>query len=278
MKKELTIPECWDEMTAKQFTYLLRRFFVLIRREDIEAVDIQRDLAYYMLGRKMYVNPARNEDYLMLVSEVAKTLDWIFRTEEGRLVLNYDTTTNILPTIKQYKGPQTAGTDLRFGEFRILTDIMNQYNADHDEETLDALVGTLYRKPNPHTNRADFRGDYRQPFNQYHIERYARNMRRVPEYLKYGAYLWFVNFCRALINDDFMVEGRTLCFAPVFGSSNNNTDERRSDDTLGMLSILFTLADAGTFGNTEQTNNAPLIDVMCKLLSDYNQAKELQRK
>lgn len=279
MKKAVEIPECYDELTTKQFKYLLRKFWVIMYDDRIDTVDIQRDFADYLLGRRKFINQYRRQDYLLLVSEVANTLSWIFDTANNEVQLRFDTTSNLLPTLGKYTGPQSHGVDLRFGEFRTASDIMMQYKDDDDTDILDALVGVLYRKPNKRINKPDFDGNFREPFNKYHISQYADRVHHLPDVYKYGVYLWFANFCQFLISGEFNIEGRWVCFAPIFGSSEAaKSDEKQpEDDKLGMLSILFTLADAGTFGNVEQTDNAPLLDVMCKLLNDHTQAKNMRK-
>lgn len=279
MKKTVEIPECYTELTTRQFKYLLRKFWRIMYDAEINTIDICHDFADYLLGRRRFLNPYRKQDYLFLVSEVANTLGWIFDTSNNQIQLQFDTTYNLLPKLGKFAGPQSHGVDLRFGEFRTASDILMQYRHEDDTDILDALVGVLYRLPNPGIKRQDFNGNFREPFNRYHIEHYAKRVRRLPAVYKYGVYLWFANFCQFLINGEFNIEGRWVCFNPIFGSSEPGTsDEKQPEaDKLGMLSILFTLADAGTFGNVEQTDNAPLLDVMCKLLNDHTQAKNMSR-
>jgi hypothetical protein len=279
MKKAVEIPECYSELTTRQYKYLLRKFWRIMYDDSIDTLDIQRDMADYLLGRRKFINPYKREQYLLLVNEVASTLSWMFEERDNQLQLAFDTTYNLIPKFGKYLGPQSHGVDLRFGEFRTASDIMMQYKDDDDTDILDALVGVLYRKPNKGINKPSFDGNFREPFNKHHIERYARRVNHLPDVYKYGIYLWFANFCQFLISGEFNIEGRDISFAPIFGSgTKSDSDTKQTEDKLGMLSILFTLADAGTFGNVEQTDNAPLLDVMCKLLNDYNTAKNMNAK
>jgi len=279
MKKTVDIPESYDELTTKEFKYLLRKFWKIMYDENVDAMDIQRDLVDYILGRRRFINPFKREDYYILVNQIAWRMDWLFQTIDNQIQLNYNSTVNLLPKIGKYVGPQSHGIDLRFGEFRTAADIMTQYREEEDIDVLDALVGVLYRLKNKQVKKADFNGNLREPFNKHNIEMYADRVKHLNEIYKYGVYVWFASFCSFLISGTFNIEGRDICFAPVFGTNETkNTDEKQTEDKLGMLSILFTLADTGTFGNVEQTDNAPLLDVMCKLLNDYNLAKNMQRK
>lgn len=280
MKRSIEIPESYDELTPRQFRYLLRLFWRMMADERITTTDVQRQFANRLLGNKFYIDPYRRMQYFIWVNTIAETLQWLFTSATTDISLRVNTTANLLPRLGRFIGPQSHGSDLRFGEFRTACDIMNQYTADQDIDTLNALVGVLYRKRVGKTTSAHFDGNYRIPFNKHHIERNARRVAHLPEKYKYGVYLWFANFCEFLVNGQFIIEGRELCFAPVFGTNEKHDPDSRQPegDKLGMLSILFTLADAGTFGNVEQTDNALLLDVMCKLLNDYNQAQNIKKK
>jgi hypothetical protein len=277
MKRNILIPESFDELTPKQFDYLLHRYWRFIYDASINEDDIRNDFANYLLGRCRYINPNKREDYFRLVNQISESLSWIFTTTgDNETILNIDTTINFQPILKKLVGPQDFGIDLRFGEFRIACDIMNCYNDDEDDYILDALVGVLYRKPSKYIGSEQFDGNFRVKFNKHKIDTNERTIRHIAEYKKYGVYLWFANFCKYLISGDFHIEGRDVNFAPIFGV-NEDADSKRDDDKLGMLSILFTLADAGTFGTFEETDNALLLDVMCKLLNDHITAKNLRK-
>lgn len=275
MKKEIEIPENWNEISQKQFRYLLRRYWKMVHDSDIELIDLKRDFASYLIGREQAWVLNRRLRYLTAVNNIAHRLDWLFEINDNQISLNVNTTRNLLPEYKGLRGPKDFGTDIRFGEFRVAVDILNAYNEQQDDEILDTLAGTLYRQKSKNTNKPGFDGNFREQFSLYNLEVYAENVKKWPVWVKYGIYLWFANFCKFLINDTFIIEGREVCFAPVFGSGN--TDEKKGDN-LGMLSILFTMADSGTFGNVEQTDKAPLIDVMLKLLNDHYTAVALKNQ
>ncbi|MEA4976008.1 MAG: hypothetical protein VB046_09760 [Paludibacter sp.] len=277
MNKKIIIPEDYSELTKKQLRIVVRGFLKMTITLHIQPVDVQRDLADYILGRKKYIYSLKREKYFLMVDRVAGKLDWLFCYEGNLAMMNFNTTENILPVLNGLQGPQSHGADITFCEFRTAVDIMEQYNQDHDDETLDALVGTLYRLPDKKETDPDFNGQYRRKFNKHHIGIYTRRAKKIQPEFKYAIYLWFANFCRYLVEGVFYIEGKEVEFAPVFGV-NEDPDTKSNSDKLGMMSILFTLADAGTFGNVEATDNALLLDVMCKLLNDHNLAKQLQKK
>ena len=284
MKNRTVIPECWDEMTTRQFKYLLRKVFVMMNNTTITKDDVLRDFANYILGGNAWFRLFKNKstDYLILVNGAAEILSWIFDIENDEVSLTFDTTKNILPRIGKLIGPKSAGFDLRFGEYRKACWMYNRYTIEHDMASLDGLVGILYRPSNslrPSTSLRylnSFNGDYREPFNEHLIGKYAKRVKRVPEHLKWGIYLWFGHFCKYLMSGDFFVDGTEVSFAPLF-QSGGDADGKR-DESLGMTSVLFSLAESRTFGNVDETDNASLFKVMLKLLNDDITAKNLKKQ
>lgn len=241
---------------------------------DVELIDVKRDIASMLIGREQGWLLNRQIRYLTAVNNIAHRLDWLFDEKENKVSLNLNTTRNLLPHFRGLRGPQDYGSDLRFGEFRLATDVLNAYNEQQEDEILDTLAGILYRGKGRNINKPGFDGNYRVKFSAHHTEKYAQNVKGWPVWIKYGIYLWFANFCKSLINDTFVIEGREVCFAPVFGQGGS-TDEKQAYN-LGMISILFTMADTGTFGNVAETDEAPLLDVMLKLLNDHYTAVALK--
>ena len=93
----------------------------------------------------------------------------------------------------------------------------------------------------------------------------------------WGIYAWFSYFCEYLFSGTFIIDGLELCFGPVF-SRGRDKDARQNDvQSLGMNSILFSVAESGVFGNARATDDTLLLRVMMKLLDDRQRADELMR-
>lgn len=276
MRKAIEIPEYWDELNPRQFKFLLKHVFVMMENKQISTKDLLRSFADYLCGYPVCILPKRKEAYFALLDQIADKLSWIFNTEGEEILLHFDTTTNLLPYLGKLLGPVSHGSDLRFGEYRTACDFYNRYTTEHDKDSLDALVGILYRKPNPDISKQSFDGDYREPFNRHHIGSYAKRVSRLPEYVKWGVYLWFGYFCQYLMSGDFIIDGNRISFAPLF-SSNSDPDVKQND-SLGMTSVLFSLAESGTFGNIKETDNAFLFEVMMKMLNDKQQIDKLNKR
>lgn len=245
----------------------------------LTARDILCDFVDFLLGRKKFFLPVQQERYLCLVFALADKLEWMFGYEDdGKVGVNFNTTMNLLPSIDGLLGPQSHGSDLSFGEYRKAVEFYNKYTIDHNSEALSALVGILYRHPSKAKIDAMFDGNYREPFNENIIHVYIDHATHLPEYLKYGVYLWFSHFCSYIVDGgDFTIEGNELCFSPIFDSTPTDEDAP-VENSIGMLAVLFTLADSGTFGNAQETNKTNLFKVLLKLLHDKQTADNLKRK
>lgn len=280
MKTDRVIPECWEELTPTQFKYLLKNIFVMMSSDDISKDDVLNDFADYLCGRLHFANKSKKLDYLLLVRKAATVLEWIFQTSptDNEITVDFCTTQNLLPKIGKLVGPQSAGFDIRFGEYRKACWMYNNYTLNHDVESLDGLVGILYRSPSPSASLRHprkFNGDYREPFNEYSLERYAKRVKHWPEYIKWGVYLWFSYFCRYLMTGEFDIDGNEVSFAPLFSSGGD--PDGKKDESLGMTSVLFSLAESRTFGTVDDTDNALLFKVMLKLLNDHKTAQNLKK-
>ncbi len=276
MSKILEIPEMWEELAPDQFAYLLRLVFEA-KPDEVTIHDLLLKFADYLLGEKQFIAPDKRTQYYKLVNDVAGTMDWIFaRDEDDNFLLNFETTYNLLPELAGYLGPQSHGSDLTFGEYKAAVDMMNRYSQEKDLFFLDALCGILYRKPA--LKKLNPEGiTMRENFSKHKIDRYARNFEKVPEYLKWGVYLWFAYFNRYLIEGGpFIIDGNTLSFESLF-ERDDTTDGAEKDQVIGLMSIVFTLADSGTFGNVSQTEEALLFPVLMKLLHDKQMFEKLKR-
>ena len=135
---------------------------------------------------------------------------------------------------------------------------------------LTALCGVLYR--NAGNSKL---GQWREPFNANLMQFYGNRIHKMPDYLKWGVYAWFSSFCRFLTEGTFIIDGHEVCFAPVFSRSKR---EDVSDQSLGLNSILFSVAESGVFGSVKDTDDAPLLRVLMKLLDDHNKAEALRKE
>lgn len=280
MKKEIEFPTCWEEVHPLEWQKLLKLRERLATEQGISLLDVKRRWTEYVLKRRSMRN-LRTERGHLLINELAKTLGWQWHVEavtgaderQGEEIsLTFEGIVNLLPEYGILQGPASYGSDITFGEFRRAVVVMNNYTQQHDDMSLLALCGILYRK------RINKDGvSLRIPFDQELIGSYIQIARRIPTHLRWGIYAWFSNFCEWVYTGTFIIDGKELCFAPLF-ERNNTADENSQTQDLGMASILYSVAESGVFGNAEQTDNTLLFSVLMKMLNDKQQIDQLKKK
>ena len=270
--RTMTFPDCWEEVLPSEFERLLYLHHQMILREDVALDDVLINWTAYVLrsraGRKY-----TSEQFNILVLELSLHLDWLYRTVEvdGKkmIQLAYATTFNLLPVWKSFVGPQSHGADLTFGEFRHAVTAFNRYNQDHQAQDLLALCAILYRP------RVKVMGKRRrQPFDADHISDNMHALRKMPDYIQWGIYVIFAYFCEYLQTGEFIIDGSTVSFAPLFTSDGSS----RPNQSIGMNAIRFTVAESGVFGSAEQLDRTPLLQVMLKVLDDKQRAEDLLKR
>ena len=270
-KKEIIFPDCWEELTPSEWQHLLKLRGRLESDNRISLMDVKRSWAYFVLRGRGWREGFRAVEPLVVLENAAKSLDWMWKVHEnGVIELTFDSTEQLLPKWRRYRGPKSHGADLTFGEFRHALAYCNSYTQEHRPDMLTALCGVLYR--NAGNSKL---GQYREPFNANLIQLYCNRIHKMPDFLKWGVYAWFSSFCRFLTEGTFIIDGHEVCFAPVFSRSKN---EGSTDHSLGLNSILFSVAESGVFGSVKDTDDAPLLRVLMKLLDDHNKAEALRKE
>lgn len=281
MEKNIEFPDCWEELQPSEWLHLLESRELLMTKPGISLLDVKREWCAFVLKTRGLIPSSNKTEFYLLVDELAQTLDWMWQTVEDTrddgttvmdVALTYESTVNLLPEWGGLRGPVSHGADLTFGEFRHAVEAMNRYDGSHAPADLQALCGILYRRP----GKQPWLG--REPFDGKKIAYYMEQVSAMPSAVRWGVYAWFSYFCQYLISGPFLIGGLEVCFAPVFARSKRGTDAQPVDaQSLGMNSILFSVAESGVFGNAKETDRTPLLSVMMKLLDDKQRADELTR-
>ena len=261
--KHIEFPDCWEEVTPHEWVYLLKLRSKLIRLQGVTIDDVKRMWCAFVVKRRG-IRSLNRKDAMVLIYRLAQTLDWQWVVENDSISLNYDSTVNLLPEWYGLIGPASHGADLTFGEFRYAVIMMNEYTTTQDIMYLNSLCAVLYRKTDESGKRVRFSQDA--------IQSSLPDIEKIPEYVRWGIYAWFASFCKFLFTGTFILDGCEICFAPVFGSSGNDYTPEQS---LGMNSILFSVAESGVFGTIEDVDNTQLMRVLLKLLDDKQKADSL---
>lgn len=272
--KYINFPDCWEEVSPDEWAHLLRLRNLLMTQRGVTLTDVRRAWCSFVIKRRGYkFRRKNNTDDMILVDRLADTLDWMWKIEtEGYnrwVTLTVDTTQNLLPEFMGLRGPQSHGADLTFGEFRAATAAMNLYTQDHTPSDLLALVAVLYRRPGADGKRL--------PFDADQLPRYMSDARLMPDWIQWGIYAQFAYFCDYLTKGIFVIDGQEVTFSPVF-ARRDPAAPRSSAQDLGLNSILYTVAESGVFGTAADTDRAPLLRVLLKLLDDKQRADEMLKR
>ncbi len=279
MEKNIEFPDYWEELQPSEWLHLLKNRELLMTKPGISLLDVKREWCAFVLKNRGLVPPRDKTGFYLLVDKLAQTLGWMWQTveknrDDGTTImeaaLTYESTVNLLPEWGRLRGPVSHGADLTFGEFRHAVEAMNRYDGSHDPADLQALCGILYRQ----SGKQPWLG--REPFDEKKIAYYMKQISAMPLSVMWGVYAWFSYFCQYLISGPFLIGGLEVCFAPVFARSKRDKDAQPGDmQSLGMNSILFSVAESGVFGNAKETDRTTLLSVMMKLLDDKQRADEI---
>lgn len=271
-QRDIEFPDCWEEVRPLEWLHLLKSREKLMTKPGISLTDVKREWCAYVLKNRGYVFRSKMQD-MLLVNELAKSLTWMWQVENNTVVLAYDSTVNLMPEWRYLRGPMSHGADMTFGEFRYAVAAVNRYDTGHDPMDLKALCAILYRPPVKKKGCAG-----REPFREEYMGRYMGLVDSMPVWVMWGVYAWFAYFCEYLFTGTFVIDSLELCFAPVFSRNRRDGDTRPGDaQSLGMNSILFSVAESGVFGNAAATDDTLLLRVMMKLLDDKQRADELMK-
>lgn len=265
LSEKTGFPNCWESMTEREVVYLIKLWMMLVHRRDLSMNDIRRQFVSQVFTWRG-IRKEKTIDYMLLVNQVADTLDWAisFNEQSAQVVINYDCIVCQIPRFADLQGPQNYGGDLSFGEFKYLLAVFNAIGKGEDVERNLSLMGAvLYRRRDKKTGR-------RILFREAEVS--TGKMRKLPEHITYYAYLWFAAFCKYLMDGPFIIGGHEVNFKCIFTPT-----EEDSDNSLGMDSILFSIAESHVFGNIKDVEDAQLFRVLLKLVDDKNKSDDMKK-
>ena len=278
----IILPEVWDELSEADWRELLKfRQQLISKGMKATLDDVRIWTARMMLKNRGVKQQTGNSQYLVLVSQLAGSLDWLWQEVDGGLSLVYRSSKNLLPKIQrgtekghqEWIGPLSHGADMTFGEFRQAISHLKVYEQQQEPTALCALAGLLYR-PKATLQQKQEQQLLRQPYDWDSLDDKIERGRQMKPWQVWGIYAWFAFFCEYLTTGIFTIEGEDVCFAPVFGVSGNG----RKESGGGMAQICLTLAESHVFGTAKEVDRTPLLTVMLKLLQDYQTLQKLKNR
>ena len=284
----INFPSEIDEMTNPQFVryiyYVLQYVSGKINEEQLKLylarflLDVRKGIRYAFMG------PEEKEACdvnLVRVSELMEGFIEVGKDGERR-EFKLSSVRNFVPKILNYHGPGDCFENLTYCEYRTARSFFKSYIKDNKEDALDQMVAVLYRPSKAFWPiRKYFRGsdgERRNPFteksNPLFFKRRVKRISRAPYHIRYAVFLYFSACEDYLRTGKPVVDGNELDFSKLY--TNQSDDGSRSD--VGLVGLLYSLAETGVFGNIEQTDNSNLWDVMIRIYQVVMQMQDIESK
>ena len=279
------------EMTNDQFLYFimlvmmyldgkitLSQFKVTLIKN---LLDIRYDLKYATLT---VAEKQEIQGNIMRLSDLCESFfETIVRDNKPVKVFKLTFTRNFIPVIcGRYHGPEDALQDITFCEYRMAHSHFVEYLNTQDEMELCRMIAILYRRRKRFIRLRKLFGSYdghhRVKFtaktNPAFIERRARRIATLPQHVRYGIFLYYSGSEQFLATGKPVIDGKEIDLSIIYEGSDKDSD---SPD-IGLIGILFGLAESKVFGSIEETDNQNLYDVMVRLYQVVKQSKALEAK
>lgn len=289
----LEMPSHWDEMDPAQRLYCLKQAVLasagVIRPEEAlvrclyHLAAIQRD--YQSIAMERVMSEEQRMEKQSRTWLLAEALcGFIFRKNEANeLEICYETVYNHFPVIRAGKvklyGPDHLLADLTFGEFRAALEEMNEYFDTRESECMARFLACLYRPERSGfaqlSQREDFDGFRREPFNRSRLPINAKHTAQVGQVVQTAVLLWFTYLVSYIQKETLLLGGVEVSFSSLFGSGSGEGHRSRGN---GWVSVLHNVAKEGPFGDVEKTDRMGLFDVLLYMKDCDDQNREMKRK
>ena len=274
----ITLPENWDELTEADWRELLKMRQQMIKRGTMVTIeDVRIETARMLLQNRGVKVQLNNQQYLILLSQLARGLNWLWQENDEGISLVYRTADNKLPKVREWKGPMPYAADMTFGEFRTAVGILKNYEREPSDSALNMLAGLLYR---PVATKKMKREQQliRQPYDYDGFEDKIKRGAKMQRWQVWGIYAWFAYFCEYLTTGVFILDGEEICFAPLFKKTDQTTPNPSYSGGGSLAQICNTLAESHVFGTAKEVDRTLLFDVMRKLLQDYYSLQRIKKQ
>jgi len=188
--KQFSGPATWDELTEKQFLYVVRAKTLV---KDITKQAL-------ILGQLLFDIPARyiREATHLQKLTIAGTMNYIY---EEQVAIRKWFFKLLLVNFKKYYGPADELDNLTFGELMFADENFRRYQKTKDIRYIDQLIAILYRRRGT-KEHFSLTGDVREPFNKAHIERNAKLFKYLKDEIKQAILINYIG-CRSIMAEPF---------------------------------------------------------------------------
>ena len=288
--KKVNYASCIEEMSQLEFEHMM----MLYSRQQsgeisitdfryqlmIKVLDIRKTARYYNMTKQ------QREQIHYNINLLVDTLDSFYVQEviDGNTVnrLNLNWVKQMIPEYAGYYGPADALTNCTFYEHKEAFSAYCSYLDTNDEDKLDEMIAILYR-PHPQFFRlrryfSKFDVPERESFsaktNSLSLARRQRKVKRWPAHIKFAISQWYSNCLEYLRSGKPVIDGIEIDFSILFPQKTESTGPAG----IGLMGIVFSLAETNVFGDAEKTGNSNLFDVLVRLYQLQLEYKAIKAK
>ena len=285
------VPSCLEEMNESQFiTFvdLLLKFqqdLITIEQFKIRLViklaDIRYTLPYYLLSNER--KEACNAELYRLSDLVDSFFTEEIREDKTVFVLKLSFIKQFIPCIlHKYYGPADGLQDCTFCEYRQAYAFYKSYLNSKQQDDLNHLIAVLYRPKRKflclRKRLPGYNGQLRTLFtaksNPRFLETRAKQIGKLPMAVRYGIFLFFAGCNEYLATGEVEIEGNKIDLSLLYKKSSSDAP----DSGVGLIGLLYSLAETKVFGSIDDTDNQNIYDIMVRLYQVMKQFEAMKPK
>ena len=281
-----------EEMTREEYIYFVELILKHMKWEitsPMLKVLLVRKLLGIKINLKFFLLPKdAQEEINGEMFRLSEQMDSFFEDEirDGQQVksIRLEFVRNIIHEISPgYVGPADALADITFCEYRIAHEFYRDYVNSRGEDALNRMIAVLYRPAKRflwiRKLLPGYDGQSRRKFtsrsNPLFLERRARKIDRLPMPIRYGIFLWFSGCEQYLVKGKPVIDGNEIDLSILYKETEKTSPR---EPNIGLVGLLYTLAESKVFGSIEETDNQNLYDVMARLYQVVLQQREMDEK
>ena len=271
LDQKIEFPSEVSELNSEQFVY----FAGLVSKFNKKEIDF--DVFKLLLITNLLeieVNLSFISHYNLVVLTELMDSFFTITMKDGvkNIVINLHFIDNKIQAFKKgktlYTGPKDALQNITFAEYIDAYSYFLEYSKTKNIKALDKLVATLWRKQI--FDSPNFSEDSREPYNKKLTGKHAYNIKHLSFDKKYAAYLFFSACQQYITSAKIEIEGIEIDLSILFKSDSNE----RSKSNIGLVGVLFKMAESSVFGDIEKTGKQNLWDVLIRMYQVTAEAKE----
>lgn len=275
--KKIDIPGSFDEMRQEDMI-VFAHLYLEFQKGTIDLAKLKTEMVLQFLGVRMVkwrfelLSAEEKNRIYENVYLISEKLDFFFKEEQNdgkiNLKVNFPWTNNLIPVYDHFRGPEKLMSDITFLEYKNAHVAASEYLQSKDENDLNWLVATLYRRhklfwmPKP-------------KYDEYKVKKFAERVAIWPFSVKYAILLNFLAWEEYIRTGTFTIDGNQISFSLLFEKSK---DSESDDAGTGLTGLLFSLAETGVFGNVKATSEQNIYDVLFRLYQVRREKMEMDKK